>query len=80
MALQSLAPMLGSESDTAILIVYQVDMKKPETFFSVRDSVRVTNDVMSISNSRLPCRPLFLGIIASTILPIGAVRNVTNGR
>lgn len=58
-----------------IPVIYNADMKRPETFFAAQNFQMRDGDVIYVSNSRTADLQRFVNIVASSILPVATVRN-----
>ena len=56
-------------------VIYQVDMKKPETLFAAQNFAMRDGDVIFISNSPTADFQRFVNILASSVLPALSVAN-----
>lgn len=61
--------------DGAVPVIYQVDLKKPETLFAAQNFAMRNGDVMFISNSPASDFQRFVNILASSVLPALSVAN-----
>lgn len=66
-------------SDGRVPIVFQVDLKRPETFFAAQQFAMKDGDVIFISNSPASDLQRFVNLIASTVLPALSVSNTARG-
>ena len=74
--LGSLASGAQPNAEGRVPVIYQVDMKRPETYF-VAQRFRVRDgDVVYISDSGLVGLQRFVNIVASSILPVASVRSL----
>lgn len=60
-------------------VIYQVDLKNPETFFAAQAFPMKNGDVLFISNSPAADFQRFVNILASTIMPATTVRSTVTG-
>jgi polysaccharide export outer membrane protein len=51
-------------------------MKQPETFFAAQKFQMRDGDIVYVSNSKLSDLQRFIGVVASSILPVSTVRNI----
>lgn len=67
----------GSPRDALgrVPVIYQADMKRPETFFAAQRFQMRDGDVIYVANSRLAELQRFVNIVASSILPVATVSN-----
>lgn len=56
-------------------VIYQADMKQPETFFAAQRFQIRDGDVIYVANSRIAELQRFVNIVASSILPVATVSN-----
>lgn len=56
-------------------VIYQADMKRPETFFAAQRFQMRDGDVIYVANSRIAELQRFVNIVASSMLPVATVRN-----
>jgi polysaccharide export outer membrane protein len=61
----------------AVPVIYQVDMKQPETYLAAQRFEMRNGDVLYVSNSPTTDLQRFVNIVASSILPFSTVRNIT---
>jgi polysaccharide export outer membrane protein len=73
--MRALAPAQGPEPGARIPVVYQVDLKSPETFLAAQNFAMRNGDVMFISNSPTADFQRFVNILASSVLPAVSVTN-----
>jgi polysaccharide export outer membrane protein len=59
-----------------IPVIYRADLKQPETFFAAQKFQMRDGDVIYVSNSKLSDLQRFVGVVASSILPLSTVRNI----
>jgi len=57
-------------------VIYQVDMKRPETYFAAQRFRIRDGDVVYVSDSGLVGLQRFVNIVASSILPVASVRSI----
>ncbi len=57
-------------------VIYQADMKRPETYFAVQHFRMRDGDVLYVSNSRVAELQRFVNIVSSSILPVATARTV----
>lgn len=65
-----------SSADGRIPVIYRADMKQPETFFAAQKFQMRDGDIVYVSNSKLSDLQRFIGVVASSILPVSTVRNI----
>lgn len=56
-------------------VIYQVDMKDPQTYFAAQKFQMRDSDVVYVANSKLADLQRFVNILASSIIPLSTVRN-----
>ena len=61
----------------AVPVIYQADMKRPETYLAAQKFEMRDGDVLYVSNSPTAELQRFVNIVASSILPFSTVRNIT---
>ena len=61
--------------DGPVPVIYQVDLKKPETLFAAQNFAMKDGDVIFISNSPAADFQRFVNILASSVLPALSVAN-----
>jgi polysaccharide export outer membrane protein len=61
----------------SVPVIYQVDMKQPETYLAAQRFEMRNGDVLYVSNSPTTDLQRFVNIVASSILPFSTVRNIT---
>jgi polysaccharide export outer membrane protein len=74
-ALGGLAAGAVPNAEGLVPVIYQVDMKQPETYFAAQSFRMRDGDVMYVANSRLAELQRFVNVLASSILPVSTVRN-----
>ena len=57
-------------------VIYQVDLKRPETYFAAQHFRMRDGDVIYVSNSRAAELQRFVNIVSSSILPVATVRTI----
>ncbi len=57
-------------------VVYQADMKQPETYFAAQHFRMRDGDVIYVSNSKVAELQRFLNVLSSSILPVATVRTI----
>ena len=65
-----------TSGSAGVPVVYRVDMKNPQTYLAAQRFQMRNGDVMYISNSPISDFQRFVGLVASSILPITTVRTV----
>jgi polysaccharide export outer membrane protein len=63
-----------------IPVVFQVDLKQPQTFFAAQNFAMKDGDVIFISNSPASDLQRFVNLIASTVLPALSVTNTVRAQ
>lgn len=66
---------VGVNADGKIPVIYRVNMKNPTTYFTMQNFAIQDKDVIYIANSPISEFQRFVGIMASTVLPVIAVDN-----
>ena len=66
-----------TNQDGRIPVIYRADLKQPETFFAAQRFQMRDGDIVYVSNSKLSDLQRFVGVVASSILPVSTVRNIT---
>ena len=56
-------------------VIYQVDMKDPQTYFAAQQFQMRDSDIVYVANSKMADLQRFVNILASSILPLSTVRN-----
>jgi polysaccharide export outer membrane protein len=69
-----------STSDGRVPVVFQIDLKRPETFFAAQQFAMKDGDLLFISNSPASDFQRFVNLIASTVLPALSVSNTVRGQ
>jgi len=69
----------GVGPDGRIPVIYRVNMKDPGTYFAMQNFPIRNRDVVYIANSTTAEFQRFVGIIASTVLPLMSVNNAIQG-
>lgn len=64
-------------ADNRIPVIYRADMKQPETFFAAQKFQMRDGDIIYVSNSKLSDLQRFVSVVASSVLPVSTVRNIT---
>jgi polysaccharide export outer membrane protein len=57
-------------------VIYQADLKRPETYFAVQHFEMRDGDVIYVSNSKASELQRFLSLLSSSILPISTARTI----
>lgn len=70
---------VGVAADGRIPVIYRIDMKDPGTYFAMQNFPVRNRDVVYIANSTTAEFQRFVGIIASTVLPLMSVNNAIQG-
>lgn len=71
-----LAQGLRPNASGLVPVVYQADMKDPQTYFAAQHFHMRDGDVLFVSNSKVADLQRFLGVVSSSILPISYGRSV----
>jgi polysaccharide export outer membrane protein len=56
-------------------VIYQVDMKDPQTYFAAQKFQMRDSDIIYVANSKMADLQRFVNILASSIIPFSTVRN-----
>jgi polysaccharide biosynthesis/export protein len=67
---------LQPNADGLVPVIYRADMKSPDTFFAAQRFSMRDGDVVYVSNSQLSDLRRFIGILATSMLPVGTARNI----
>lgn len=57
-------------------VIYQADLKQPETYFAVQHFRMRDGDIIFVSNSRAAELQRFVNILSSSIVPVATVRSI----
>jgi polysaccharide export outer membrane protein len=60
----------------AVPVIYQADLKRPDTYFAAQRFHMRDGDVLYVANSAAADLQRFVNILASSILPVSTVRNL----
>jgi polysaccharide export outer membrane protein len=71
-----LAQGLHPNADGLVPVIYQADMKQPQTYFAVQNFRVRDGDVIYVSNSRVAELQRFLNLLGSSILPVATARTI----
>lgn len=63
-------------ADGLVPVIYQADLKRPETYFAVQHFRMRDGDVIYVSNSRVAELQRFVNIVSSSILPVATARTI----
>lgn len=63
-------------SDRGVPVIYRINMKDPQTYLAAQKFEMRDGDVLYVSNSPIADFQRFVGVVASSILPITTVRSV----
>lgn len=74
--LGAMAQGLQPNADGLVPVVYQADMKQPQTYFAAQHFRMRDGDVIFVSNSRVAELQRFINLLGSSILPVATVRTV----
>jgi len=66
----------SSSTVQGVPVIYRIDLKQPETYLAAQKFEMRNGDVLYISNSPVSDFQRFLGLVASSILPISAATTV----
>ncbi|GAA3896209.1 polysaccharide biosynthesis/export family protein [Sphingomonas limnosediminicola] len=67
---------LQPNANGLVPIVYQADLKQPETYFAVQHFRMRDGDVIYVSNSRTAELQRFVNIVSSSIIPVATARTI----
>jgi polysaccharide export outer membrane protein len=67
---------LQPNPDGLVPIIYQADLKQPETYFAAQHFRMRDGDIVYVSNSRVAELQRFLNILSSSILPVATARTI----
>jgi len=67
---------LQPNQDGLVPVIYQADLKRPETYFAVQHFRMRDGDIIYVSNSRVAELQRFLNILSSSILPVATARTI----
>lgn len=68
---------LQPNEEGKVPIIYRADMKEADTFFAAQRFGMQNGDVLYVANSQLSDLQRFVNILASSILPVATVHNLT---
>jgi polysaccharide export outer membrane protein len=74
--LGSLAQGAQRNANGLVPVIYQADLKRPETYFAAQHFEMRDGDVVYVSNSKASELQRFLGLLSSSILPISTARTI----
>jgi polysaccharide export outer membrane protein len=74
--LGSLAQGVPPNRDGLVPVIYQADLKQPQTYFAAQHFRMRDGDVIYVSNSRVAELQRFLNLLSSSILPIATARTI----
>jgi polysaccharide biosynthesis/export protein len=74
--LGAVAQGLQPNADGLVPVIYQADLKLPETYFAVQHFRMRDGDVIYVSNSRVAELQRFVNIVSSSILPVATARTI----
>lgn len=77
--IQGLVPTQTSLPEGRVPVIYQVDLKQPQTYFAAQQFAMQDGDVMFISNSPTADFQRFVNVLASSVLPAVSVTNSVRG-
>ena len=77
---RSILPAQAAVPEGRIPVIYQVDLKRPETLFAAQNFAMKDGDVMFISNSPAADFQRFVNILASSVLPALSVANTVRAQ
>jgi polysaccharide export outer membrane protein len=63
-------------ADGLVPVVYQADLKQPQTYFAAQHFRMRDGDVIYVSNSRVAELQRFLNLLSSSILPVATARTI----
>jgi polysaccharide export outer membrane protein len=70
----------ATPSDGPVPIIFQVNLKQPETFFAAQNFAMKNGDVIFISNSPASDLQRFVNLVASTVLPAISVTSTVRAQ
>lgn len=76
---QLLGPMaqgIQPNADGLVPVIYQADLKQPQTYFAAQHFRMRDGDVIFVSNSRVAELQRFINLLGSSILPVATARTV----
>ena len=62
--------------DGLVPVIYQADLKRPETYFAAQHFRMRDGDVIYVANSRVAELQRFLSLLSSSILPVATARTI----
>jgi polysaccharide export outer membrane protein len=74
--LGSLAQGVPPNRDGLVPVIYQADLKQPQTYFAAQHFRMRDGDVIYVSNSRVAELQRFLNLLSSSILPIATAKTI----
>lgn len=77
---RNLLPLPASDQGERVPVIFQVDLKQPETFFAAQSFAMRDGDVIFISNSPASDLQRFVSLIASTVLPALSVTSTVRAQ
>jgi polysaccharide export outer membrane protein len=70
-------PATGAEASTqGVPVIYRIDLKQPETYLAAQKFEMRNGDILYVSNSPVSDFQRFVGLVATSILPIATARTV----
>ncbi|HET7708741.1 MAG TPA: polysaccharide biosynthesis/export family protein [Sphingomicrobium sp.] len=69
------ASQFSTNPEGKVPVIYQVDMKEPQTYFAAQKFQMRDGDIVYVANSKLADLQRFVNILASSIIPLATVRN-----
>ena len=70
-------PATGAEANTqGVPVIYRIDLKQPETYLAAQKFEMRNGDILYVSNSPVSDFQRFVGLVATSILPIATARTV----
>jgi polysaccharide export outer membrane protein len=67
---------LQPNADGLVPVIYQADLKQPETYFAAQHFRVRDGDILYVSNSRVAELQRFLNLLSSSILPVATARTI----
>jgi polysaccharide export outer membrane protein len=65
-----------ASTGTGVPVIYRVDLKQPETYLASQRFAMRDGDVLYVSNSPMADFQRFVGLVASSIIPISTARSI----
>jgi polysaccharide export outer membrane protein len=74
--LGSLSDGVRPNADGLVPVIYQADLKQPQTYFAIQHFRMRDGDVIFVANSRVAEIQRFINLLGSSILPVATARTV----